>query len=82
MFLFFISGAINPLGIEDRRYFHPSRGQWARVPERPTAWRLRPNSYLWIPTTELTPGGFPREFTLLVTLRLHPQVSLNYSFID
>ena len=76
------TGAVYPLDIEDRRYYHPSsRAQWERVPGRPTAWRLHPYSYMWVPSSELFPsvghshtGSFPREFTLLVTLRIHPQV--------
>jgi hypothetical protein len=77
-----LAGAAYPLDIQDRRYFHPSsRAQWERVPGRPTAWRLHPYSYMWVPSSQLFPavghshtGSFPREFTLLVTLRLHPQV--------
>ena len=79
---FRLTGAVYPLDIEDRRYYHPSsRAQWERVPGRPTAWRLHPYSYMWVPSSELFPsvghshtGSFPREFTLLVTLRIHPQV--------
>lgn len=77
-----VAGAAYPLDMENRRYFHlSSRAQWDRVPGRPTAWRLHPYSYMWVPSSELFPavghshtGSFPREFTLLVTLRLHPQV--------
>ena len=77
-----LTGTVYPLDIEDRRYYHPaSRAQWERVPGRPTAWRLHPYSYMWVPSSELFPavghshtGSFPREFTLLVTLRIHPQV--------
>jgi hypothetical protein len=36
---------------------------------------------MWVPSSELFPavghshtGSFPREFTLLVSLRVHPQV--------
>ncbi|XP_068085912.1 uncharacterized protein [Anabrus simplex] len=78
--IFSCEGAVDPLSLEDRRYFHPSRAQWEHVPARPSAWRLRPNSYIWVPSSELFPvketnkaGSFPREFTLLVTLRLHQQ---------
>jgi hypothetical protein len=77
-----LTGTVYPLDIEDRRYYHPSsRAQWERVPGRPTAWRLHPYSYMWVPSSELFPavghshtGSFPREFTLLFTLRIHPQV--------
>jgi hypothetical protein len=77
-----LTGTAYPLDIEDRRYYHPSsRAQWERVPGRPTAWRIHPYSYMWVPSSELFPavghsqtGSFPREFTLLVTLRIHPQV--------
>jgi hypothetical protein len=83
-----LTGAVYPLDIEDRRYYHPSsRAQWERVPGRPTAWRLHPYSYMWVPSSELFPavghshtGSFPREFTLLVTLRIHPQVRSESSY--
>jgi hypothetical protein len=85
-----VTGAVYPLGVEDRRYFHPSsRAQWDRVPGRPTAWRLHPYSYMWIPSSELFPavghshtGSFPREFSLLVTLRLRPHVRLHTTFLN
>ncbi|KAL0269176.1 UNVERIFIED_CONTAM: hypothetical protein PYX00_006988 [Menopon gallinae] len=68
--------------LDDTRFFHLSRGEWERVPGRPTAWRLRSNSYIWVPSSQIFPkrqshrsgsgGVFPREFTLLVTLKLDP----------
>ncbi|XP_067012191.2 uncharacterized protein [Anabrus simplex] len=73
-------GAVDTLSLDDRRYFHPSRARWEHVPGRLTAWRLQPNSYIWVPSSELFPstgtnqaGNFPREFTLFVTLRLHQE---------
>lgn len=68
--------AANPLALDDRRYFHPTRAKWLKVPGRPSAWRLQPNSYIWVPSQQLFVGGdkrtgFPKEFTLFVTLRLH-----------
>ncbi|XP_046998389.1 papilin [Schistocerca americana] len=71
-------GSVDALSLEDRRYFHPARAQWQRVPGRPSAYRLRPNSYIWVPSAQLFPraGGFPAEFSLLATLRLHPQSTL------
>ncbi|XP_047115729.1 protein kinase C-binding protein NELL2-like [Schistocerca piceifrons] len=72
------AGSVDALSLEDRRYFHPARAQWQRVPGRPSAYRLRPNSYIWVPSAQLFPraGGFPAEFSLLATLRLHPQSTL------
>ncbi|XP_049813969.1 papilin [Schistocerca nitens] len=71
-------GSVDALSLEDRRYFHPARAQWQRVPGRPSAYRLRPNSYIWVPSAQLFPraGGFPAEFSLLATLRLHPQSTM------
>lgn len=77
--MFSCQGAVDPMKLDDRRFFHPSRGEWERVPGRPTAWKLRPNSYIWVPSSQIFPnrsshrsGVFPREFTLLVTLKLNP----------
>nr|CAD7426537.1 unnamed protein product [Timema monikensis] len=73
--MFSCQGAVSPLDLEDRRFFHQSHAKWERVPGRNSAWRLRPNSYIWVPSTELfpPPGHFPKEFSLLVTLRLPSQ---------
>lgn len=76
--------AANPLALDDRRFFHPSRAKWLKVPGRPTAWRLLPNSYIWVPSQQLFVNGdrkgFPKEFTLFVTLRLHNDVSRSPTF--
>jgi hypothetical protein len=65
---------VNPLALEESRFFHPSKDRWQTVPNRPTAWRLKPNSYIWVPSMQLFPDAkirpFPREFALFVTLRV------------
>ncbi|KAK6638955.1 hypothetical protein RUM43_007225 [Polyplax serrata] len=79
--MFSCQGAVDPMRLDDRRFFHPSRGEWQRVASRPTAWKLRPNSYVWVPSSQIfankstaqKPGVFPREFSLLVTLKLSPK---------
>ncbi|XP_044738728.1 uncharacterized protein LOC123300254 isoform X2 [Chrysoperla carnea] len=79
--------AVNPLALEDRRFFHPSRSQWARVPERPNAWHLQPNAYIWVPVSQVFPmtssplksssyGSFPKEFTVFVTLRIQNDTTM------
>ncbi|KAJ8921814.1 hypothetical protein NQ315_008446, partial [Exocentrus adspersus] len=73
--LFGCDETVNPLALEERRFFHPSKDRWQSVPDRPTAWRLRPNSYIWVPSTQLFSDEknrpFPKEFALFVTMRLH-----------
>ncbi|XP_063534927.1 uncharacterized protein LOC134744909, partial [Cydia strobilella] len=68
-------GTINPLAPGARRNFHPAQARWGSVADRPHAFSLRPNSYIWIASSELFPNGkmFPREFTLFVSLRLRPE---------
>ncbi|KOB75385.1 Uncharacterized protein OBRU01_07636 [Operophtera brumata] len=68
-------GTINPLAPGSRRNFHPAQARWGSVPDRPHAFSLRPNSYIWIASSELFGAGktFPREFTLFVSLRLRPE---------
>ncbi|XP_017783580.1 PREDICTED: uncharacterized protein LOC108567552 [Nicrophorus vespilloides] len=68
--LFGCYNVVNPLAIESQ-YFHPSKDHWRRVPDRPDAWRLAPDSYIWLPSTQLFPNStFPKEFALFITLRL------------
>nr|XP_014293066.1 protein kinase C-binding protein NELL1-like isoform X2 [Halyomorpha halys] len=66
-------GVVAPLSLEEKKYFHPS--QWERVPGRETAWRLKPNSYLWLPAAELPfPNNyFKNHFALLLSLRIDPK---------
>ncbi|XP_039281634.1 uncharacterized protein LOC111058896 [Nilaparvata lugens] len=68
-------GSVSPLDVDESKFYQPSRAQWSRVPGRETAWRLRPNSYLWLPAAQLPfpPANFRRHFALLVTLRLDPK---------
>ncbi|RZC41441.1 hypothetical protein BDFB_013789, partial [Asbolus verrucosus] len=72
--LFRCDETVNPLALEESRFFHPSKDRWQTVPNRPTAWRLKPNSYIWVPSMQLFPDAkirpFPREFALFVTLRV------------
>ncbi|RZF45011.1 hypothetical protein LSTR_LSTR001972 [Laodelphax striatellus] len=76
-------GSVSPLDVDESKFFHPSRAQWTRVPGRETAWRLRPNSYLWLPAAQLPfpPANFRRHFAILVTLRLDPK-EINVSSQD
>ncbi|KAK9712101.1 Thrombospondin type 1 domain [Popillia japonica] len=72
--LFGCAVAVNPLDLNDTSFFHPSKERWQRVPDRLTAWRLKPNSYIWVPSVQLfsekTGQAFPREFILFITMRL------------
>jgi hypothetical protein len=72
---------VAPLNLEGKRYSRPS--QWERVPGRETAWRLRPNSYLWLPAAELPfPAKYFRNhFALLLSLRLDPKVTTIYHYL-
>ncbi|CAB3254489.1 unnamed protein product [Arctia plantaginis] len=69
------AGTINPLAPGARRNFHPAQARWGPVSDRPHAFSLRPNSYIWIASSELFSAGksFPREFTLFISLRLRPE---------
>ncbi|GLV41136.1 uncharacterized protein CBL_04660 [Carabus blaptoides fortunei] len=81
--LFGCYDTVNPLALDDRRYFHPSKARWERVPGRPAAWNLLPNNYIWIPSQQLFPDGhqrFPVEFSLFVTLRLHNDTQMGTIF--
>lgn len=73
-FSFRCGDTVDPLALKDKQFFHPSKDRWQRVPDRPTAWRLQPNSYIWVPSTQLFPETknrpFPREFVLFITMRL------------
>ncbi|XP_022906677.2 uncharacterized protein [Onthophagus taurus] len=64
---------VNPLATNYSKFFHPSRERWQQVPSRPSAWRLVPNTYIWVPSSQLfgngTNGAFPKEFTLFITMR-------------
>ncbi|XP_074025595.1 uncharacterized protein isoform X2 [Leptinotarsa decemlineata] len=73
--LFGCDETVNPLALQERKFFHPSKDRWQSVPDRPSAWRLRPNSYIWVPSAQLfrqeKNRPFPREFALFLTMRLH-----------
>ncbi|XP_060525161.1 uncharacterized protein LOC132701348 isoform X2 [Cylas formicarius] len=73
--LFSCNDTVNPLALNESRFFHPSRSRWQPVPDRPSAWRLKPNSYIWVPSLQLFSDEkhipFPREFALFVTMRIH-----------
>ncbi|CAH0559165.1 unnamed protein product [Brassicogethes aeneus] len=71
--LFGCDGTLNPLALKEEQFYHPSKDRWKKVADRPTAWKLRPNSYIWIPSSELVANQkqiFPRDFTLFITLRV------------
>ncbi|KAF2894460.1 hypothetical protein ILUMI_11712, partial [Ignelater luminosus] len=82
--LFGCPDTVNPLALEERKFFHPSKDRWQKVPDRPTAWRLRPNSYIWVPSSqlfsELNGRAFPKEFTLFITLRLQNDSNMGTIF--
>lgn len=66
---------MNPLALEEHKFYHPSKDKWQVVPGRPSAWRLNPNSYIWVPSYQLFEQAenqpFPKEFTLFVTVRIY-----------
>ncbi|XP_050308491.1 uncharacterized protein LOC126744934 [Anthonomus grandis grandis] len=81
--LFSCNGTVTPLSLKEDKYFHPSKDRWRPVPDRATAWRLQPNSYIWIPASMLFPKeldrNIPREFALALTLRI-PNVTIGTVF--
>ncbi|KAK4881569.1 hypothetical protein RN001_004888 [Aquatica leii] len=82
--LFGCPDTVNPLALNEGKFFHPSRDRWQKVPDRPTAWRLKPNSYIWLPSSQLFPDlnarAFPKEFTLFITLRLQNDSNMGTIF--
>nr|CAI5855317.1 unnamed protein product [Callosobruchus analis] len=66
--------AVNPLEMSERRFFHPAKEIWRRVPDRPTAWHLEPNFYIWLPSAQLFKNQkdrpFPRQFAIFITIRI------------
>ncbi|CAG9860823.1 unnamed protein product [Phyllotreta striolata] len=73
--MFSCEDIINPLAIVGHKSFHPGAEKWDRVPDRPSAWRLRPSSYVWLPSKELFHFAqentlFPGEFSVFLTVRL------------
>ncbi|CAH1131527.1 unnamed protein product [Ceutorhynchus assimilis] len=81
--LFGCNETVTPLSLKEGKFFHPSRDRWQPIPDRPTAWRLTPNSYIWIPASVLFPDedgrNIPREFSLALTIRI-PNVTLGTVF--
>lgn len=69
--IFYLTGAVAPLSLEGKR-------QWERVPGRESAWRLRANSYFWLPAAQLPfPANYFRNhFALILSLRLDPKVGV------
>lgn len=66
--------AVNALALEENKFYHPSKEKWEQVPDRPSAWRLKPDSYIWVPSTQLFKNNssrpFPKQFVVFITLRL------------
>ncbi|XP_077287806.1 uncharacterized protein LOC143912404 [Arctopsyche grandis] len=77
--MFNCKGAVSPLDEkQERGRSLQGRATWARVPGRPQAWRLRADSYVWLPSAQLfhqtgPSQGFPKDFTLFLSLRLRPE---------
>lgn len=73
----FFTGAIEPLAIDNQKYFHPSHSLWEKVPDRESAWRIKQNYYLWLPATEVAfpITDFQKHFALIVSIRVDPTVS-------
>ncbi|CAH2009146.1 unnamed protein product [Acanthoscelides obtectus] len=66
--------AVNPLELSEHKFFHPSKEIWRRVPDRPAAWHLEPNSYIWLPSAQLFRNQkdrpFPKQFAMFITIRI------------
>ncbi|XP_045460250.1 uncharacterized protein LOC123670749 [Harmonia axyridis] len=77
--MFSCDKTINPLTLEDGHFFHPSKENWKSAPDRKSAWRLEPYTYLWVPSMLLLAGlnitEFPRQFTIFFTVRLFNDTS-------
>lgn len=73
----FFAGTIEPLAIDNQKYFHPSHSLWEKVPDRESAWRIKQNYYLWLPATEVAfpITDFQKHFALIVSIRVDPTVS-------
>ncbi|XP_065215848.1 uncharacterized protein LOC135842355 [Planococcus citri] len=74
--MFPCEGTIEPLATENQKYFHPSRSLWEKVPDRGSAWRIKPSYYLWLPAKEVAfpVADFQRHFALIVSVRVDPTV--------
>lgn len=74
------SGTIEPLATDSRKYFHPSRSLWEKVPDRKSAWRIKPSYYLWLPATQVAfpVADFQKHFALIVSIRVDPTVSASF----
>ncbi|XP_056638741.1 uncharacterized protein LOC130446478 [Diorhabda sublineata] len=77
--IFSCENIINPLskdrnGREGHKSFHPPMEKWERVPDRLSAWRLHPDSYIWLPAKEIFQQNgnqaFPKDFSVLLTVRI------------
>ncbi|XP_048526400.1 uncharacterized protein LOC109543420 [Dendroctonus ponderosae] len=81
--LFSCSETVTPLDQKSGKFFHPSQDRWQPLADRPTAWRLTPNSYIWIPASLLFSDeecrNIPKDFSLALTMRV-PNATLGTVF--
>ncbi|KAH1022742.1 hypothetical protein HUJ04_012091 [Dendroctonus ponderosae] len=77
------SETVTPLDQKSGKFFHPSQDRWQPLADRPTAWRLTPNSYIWIPASLLFSDeecrNIPKDFSLALTMRV-PNATLGTVF--
>lgn len=62
------SGTLDVLHLQDKQY-KPTQFGWRESITRPGSWRAVRNRPLLVHTRDIYPGGFPEEFSLLITVR-------------
>nr|XP_045612572.1 uncharacterized protein LOC123767108 isoform X2 [Procambarus clarkii] len=65
---FSCNGTLDVLHLHDKRY-KPNKFGWRESSTRPGSWRAVRNRPLLVHTRDIYPGGFPKEFSLLITVR-------------
>lgn len=65
---FSCNGTLDVLHLKDKHY-KPSKFGWRESSTRPGSWRAVRNRPLLVHTRDIYPGGFPKEFSLLITIR-------------
>ncbi|XP_050732378.1 uncharacterized protein LOC127006447 isoform X3 [Eriocheir sinensis] len=65
---FTCNGTLDVLHLQDKQY-KPTQFGWRESITRPGSWRAVRNRPLLVHTRDIYPGGFPEEFSLLITVR-------------
>ncbi|XP_064107043.1 uncharacterized protein LOC135216031 isoform X2 [Macrobrachium nipponense] len=65
---FSCNGTLDVLHLPDKQYKPPKFG-WRESSTRPGSWRAVKNRPLLVHTKDIFPDGFPKEFSILITIR-------------